>query len=100
MSKIKTELNGKVVVSTELSIGHHEIAAEMIADNMAKHGNYTLEEVNDREMVNVWIADAFSEGNEDYARMLQEALAKGSDIYTFTDHLGDFSQSIGEVIVY
>ena len=100
MSKIKTELNGKLVVSTELSMEQHEIATEMIADNMAKHGNYTLEEVSDREMVNVWIADAFSEGNQDYARMLQEALGKDGDIYTLTDHLGEFSQPISEVVVY
>jgi hypothetical protein len=100
MGKVKTELNGKVVVSTELSVEYHEIAAEMIADNMAKFGSYTLEEVTDREMVNVWIADAFSEGNTEYARMLQDALAKNADIYTLTDHLGEFSQPISEVVVY
>ena len=89
-----------MVVSTELSVEYHEIAAEMIADNMAKFGSYTLEEVTDREMVNVWIADAFSEGNTEYARMLQDALAKNADIYTLTDHLGEFSQPISEVVVY
>jgi hypothetical protein len=51
-------------------------------------------------MVNVWISDAFSEGNEDYARALQDGLAKGADIYTLEDSIGDFHQTIGEVIVY
>ena len=100
MSKIKTELNGKVVVSTELSVEQHEIAVEMIADNKAKHGNYTLEEVSDREMVNVWIADAHSEGNTEYAEFLRKALAESAELYTLTDHLGEFYQPIGEVAIF
>ena len=100
MSKIKTELNGKVVVSTELSVEQHEIAVEMIADNKDEHGNYTLEEVSDREMVNVWIADAHSEGNTEYAEFLRKALAENAELYTLTDHLGEFNQPIGEVAVY
>lgn len=51
-------------------------------------------------MVNIWIADAFSEGDEDYAHFLQNALAKEAEIYLLTDHLGEFSQPIGEVVIY
>ena len=47
-------------------------------------------------MVNVWIADAFSEGEEEYAHFLQKALADGVDLYTMKDEL----QSLGEVAIY
>ena len=96
----KTELtNGSVVVSCELSSGMHDIAADMIKDNMKRFGNYTLEEV-DTEMANVWIADAHSEGNEEYAEFLRKAIAESAELYTLTDHLGDFSQSLGEIAVF
>jgi hypothetical protein len=88
------------VVSCELTPEQHEYAVVIIKDNKRNAGGYTLEEVEDDEMVNVWIADAFSEGNDDYAHFLQNALAKGADIYTLTDHIGGFSQPIGEVAVY
>lgn len=96
----KTELtNGSVVVSCELSSGMHDIAADMIKDNVERFGNYTLEEV-DTEMANVWIADAHSEGNEEYAEFLRKAIAEDAELYTLTDHLGDFSQPLGEIAVY
>ena len=82
-----------------LSSGLENIAKQMVNDNMAKFGNYTLEEV-DGEMANVWIADAHSEGEEEYAEFLRNALAKSAELYTLTDHLGEFSQSIGEVAVF
>lgn len=100
MEKRKTTIADDLKVeSFGLSDGLHEIAVDMVRNNKRKVGNYTLEEV-DGEMANVWIADAHSEGEEDYAEMLSEAIAKGADIYTLTDHLGDFSQPIGEVVVY
>lgn len=82
-----------------LSSGLENIAKQMVNDNMAKFGNYTLEEV-DGEMANVWIADAHSEGEEEYAEFLRNALAKSAELYTLTDHLGEFSQPIGEVAVF
>lgn len=82
-----------------LSSDLENIAKQMVNDNMAKFGNYTLEEV-DGEMANVWIADAHSEGEEEYAEFLRNALAKSAELYTLTDHLGEFSQPIGEVAVF
>lgn len=82
-----------------LSNGLEDIAKQMVNDNMAKFGNYTLEEV-DGEIANVWIADAHSEGEEEYAEFLRNALAKSAELYTLTDHLGEFSQPIGEVAVF
>jgi hypothetical protein len=83
----------------DLSEEQHDIAVDMARNNKRRVGNYTLEEV-DSEMVNVWIADAHSEGEEEYAEFLREALAADAEIYTLTDHLGDFSQPIGEVAVW
>ena len=51
-------------------------------------------------MANVWIADAHSEGNTEYAEFLRKALAENAELYTLTDHLGEFSQPIGEVAVF
>ena len=82
-----------------LSKEQHEIAVDLVKNNKRKVGSYTLEEVDD-EMVNVWIADAHSEGEEEYAEFLREALAESAEILTLTDHLGEFSQPIGEVAVW
>lgn len=82
-----------------LTRNQHEIAVDLVKNNKRKVETYTLEEV-DEEMVNVWIADAHSEGDEEYAEFLRKALASGADIYMLTDHLGGFSQPIGEVVVY
>lgn len=83
----------------DLSEEQHDIAVEMVRKNQRKNGNYTLEEV-DSEMVNVWIADAHSEREEEYAEFLREALAENAELYTLNDNLGGFSQPIGEVAVY
>ena len=83
----------------DLSEEQHDIAVDMVKNNKRKVGNYTLEEV-DSELPNVWIADAHSEGNEDYAEFLRKALAESAELYTLTDHLGKFSQPIGEVAVF
>lgn len=98
--KRTTIVEGKVrVESFDLSREQHDMVVEMVKDDRIKKGNYTLEEV-DGEMVNIWIADAHSEGEDDYAEFLRKALASSSDLYTLTDHLGDFKQPIGEVAVY
>ena len=89
----------KEIKSFDLSTEQHEIAVDMVKNNKRKVGSYTLEEV-DGEMANVWIADAHSEGNTEYAEFLRKALAESAELYTLTDHLGEFSQPIGEVAVF
>lgn len=99
MRRIASLGNSYRVETYDLSEEQHDIAVDMARNNKRKVGNYTLEEV-DGEMVNVWIADAHSEGETEYAEFLREALAVNAEIYTLNDHLGDFSQPIGEVAVY
>jgi len=99
MKRITSLGNDYRVETFDLSEEQHDIAVEMVKGNQRKNGSYTLEEV-DSEMVNVWIADAHSEGETEYAEFLREALASRADLYTLTDHLGDFSQPIGEVAIY
>ena len=89
----------KEIKSFDLSTEQHEIAVGMVNNNKRKVGSYTLEEV-DGEIANVWIADAHSEGNAEYAEFLRKALAESAELYTLTAHLGDFSQPIGEVAVF
>lgn len=96
--KSKSSMN-KEIKSFDLSTEQHEIAVGMVNNNKRKVGSYTLEEV-DGEIANVWIADAHSEGNAEYAEFLRKALAESAELYTLTDHLGDFSQPIGEVAVF
>lgn len=83
----------------DLSNEQNNIAVDMVRNNKRKVGDYTLEEVDD-EMVNVWIENAHSDGEEDYAEFLRKALEEGAEILTLTEHLGGFSQPIGEVAVY
>ena len=89
----------KEIKSFDLSTEQHEIAVGMLNNNKRKVGSYTLEEV-DGEIANVWIADAHSEGNAEYAEFLRKALAENAELYTLTDHLGEFGQPIGEVAVF
>lgn len=98
-TELKDNVNYTRVETYDLSQEQHDIAVEMVTKNQPKNGNYTLEE-SDTEMVNVWIADAHSEGEEEYAEFLRNALAQSCDMYTLTDHLGEFSQPIGDVAVF
>lgn len=98
MRRITNFENYERVETFGLSEDQHNAAIELARSNKRKVGSYTLEEV-DSEMVNVWIADAFSEGETEYAEWLQKVLAVSADLYTLTDHLGEFSQPIGEVAV-
>ena len=91
--------NGTHIETFYLSEEQHNIAVDMVSNNKRKVGNYTLKEV-DGEMVNVWISDAHAEGDEEYAEFLRNALAKDAEVYSLTDHLGDFSQPIGDVAVF
>ena len=86
------------------TFGLHEYQHDMVVEHMVKEhrfniGGYRLDSV-DGEMVNVWIADAHSEGNEEYAEFLREALAANADLYTLKDTFSGFDQEIGEVAVY
>ena len=83
------------VETYDLSTEQHDIAVDILGNNKRKVGSYTLEEV-DGEMANVWIADAFSEGEEEYAHFLQKVIADGAELYTLKDEL----QSLGEVAIY
>ena len=94
-----TLLNGFNAYKIEtfgLTDEQHDIAVEMYKNNPFNLMQYDLKEVDDREMVNVWIADAHSEGNEEYAEFLRKALAEDANLYTFKDEW----QEIGEVAIY
>jgi uncharacterized NAD-dependent epimerase/dehydratase family protein len=91
----KTKLDNCEVVSCGLTKELHEIAVEMVKNNPFDLMQYDFEEV-DTEMANVWIADAFSDEEEEYAHFLQKAIADGADLYTMKDEL----QSLGEVAIY
>ena len=91
-----TKLDNCEVVSCGLTKELHDIAVEMVKNNPFDLMQYDLDKIEDTEMVNVWIADAFSEGEEEYAHFLQKALADGVDLYTMKDEL----QSLGEVAIY
>lgn len=99
MERITSIGNNSRVESFGLSEEQHNIVVEMVAGNQRNNGSYTLDEA-DGEMVNIWIADAHSEGEPEYAEFLRKALANSADIMTLVDHLGDFSQPIGEIAVY
>lgn len=99
MRRIASLRNEYRIETYDLSEEQHDIAVDMVRNNKRKSGNYTLEEV-DSEMVNVWIADAHSEGEEEYAEFLREALSVDAELLILTDHLGDASQPIGEVAVW
>lgn len=92
----RTKLDNCEVVSCGLTKEQHDIAVEMVKNNPFDLMQYDLDKIEDTEMVNVWIADAFSEGEEEYAHFLQKALADGVDLYTLKDEL----QSLGEVAIY
>ena len=72
------------------------IARDIYENNKRWSGNYTLEEV-DKETAEIWRDDT---DDEEYRTFLTEALEAGAEIYSLTDHLGDFSQPVGEMVVY
>ena len=95
----KTKLENCEVVTCGLTKEQHDIAVEMVENNSYNLMQYDFEDV-DTEMANVWIADAFSEGETEYAHFLQKAVGDGADLYTMTDSIGDFKQPLGEVALY
>lgn len=95
----KTLSDGRKVVMLGFTEDWKDITMKMLESNTEVFGNYSLEDT-DPEMVNVWISDAFSEGEDEYAHALQDGLAQCADIFTLDDGIGDFRQTLGEVIVY
>jgi hypothetical protein len=98
MEKIVTNYKGCEISTCGLNLYTHMAAVELVVENPILT-NYDFKDV-DREMVNVWISDAHSEGREEYAEFLRDALANGKDIYTLIEKLGDAHQEIGEVVLY
>ena len=96
---ITTIVDGTTYKTFGLTKELHDIAVKFLTENKRKIDNYTLEEL-DSETVNVWIADAHAEGQEDFAEFLRSANAHNGTVYTLKSHVGDFSQSIGELAVY
>ena len=100
MKRIATLGNSCRVETYDLSAELHDMVVnKMVKKHRFSVGGYRLD-TPDSEMINVWIADAHSEGNTEYAEFLREALAASADIYTLVDSMGGFDQEIGEVVVY
>jgi hypothetical protein len=91
----RTKLDNCEVVSFNLTEEQHNIAAEMVRNDPFDLMQYDLDEV-DTELANVWISDAHSEGNEEYAEFLRKAIANDANLYTLKDNL----QELGEVAIY
>lgn len=95
----RTKFENCEVVSCELTKEWHDTAVEMVKDNPFWLMSYDLQKA-DEEMANVWIADAHSEGREEYAEFLRKAIADGADIYTLMQGFGNHKQPLGEVVIY
>ena len=72
-----------------------EIAAELYEENKRMLGNLTLEKV-DEKTLEIWRDN--TDDNE-YQEFLNECIEERYEVYTLTDHLGGFSQAIGEFAV-
>ena len=79
-----------------LDANQEDIAKDIYENNKRKSGTYTLEEVDD-DTAEIWRDDT---DDDEYRAFLTDALEDGAEIFTLTDHLGGFSQPIGEVAVY
>ncbi len=90
------------VYSLGVTQQQHEIIMKILEGGFSRrYGNYTLQEV-DNDMVQTWIDNAREdpEPDQEYIEYLETAIENGGDVYTLEDWLGEFHQSIGEVIVY
>lgn len=104
MKRISTLENSCRIETYDLTEEQHDLAVDMVKNNKRVGGTYTLEEV-DADTLEYWIDDVAKEAEtdeerRDYFNFLTEAQLCDCDIYTLTDHLGEFSQPIGEVAVY
>ena len=99
MNKLVTILSEvSKVESFGLTQEQHDLAVRMIDQN-ENGGNYSLEEV-DPDMLACFIENAKEDNDKEYEEFLVNAKSHGADVYAFTDHLGDFSQELGDVAVY
>jgi hypothetical protein len=51
-------------------------------------------------MLDSFIENAKEDGDEEYLAFLTDARDLDAELYTLTDHLGDFSQPIGEIAIF
>lgn len=99
MCKLVTILSDvSKVESFGLTQEQHDLAVRMIYKN-EKGGNYSLEDV-DQDMLDCFIENAQEDNDKEYEEFLTNAKLHGADVYAFTDHLGDFSQALGDVAFY
>jgi hypothetical protein len=75
------------------------IARDLYENNKKYSGSYTLEEVDD-DMLDAFIENADADGDEDYLGFLTDVVECDAELYTLTDHLGGFSQPIGEIAIF
>ena len=99
MNKLVTILSEvSKVESFGLTQEQHDLAVRMI-DKNENGGNYSLEYV-DPDMLDCFIENAQEDNDKEYDEFLVNAKSHGADVYAVTDHLGDFSQELGDVAVY
>jgi len=99
-SRIKeTSFDNCKVVTCDISQELHERVVEMVKDNPFWLVSYDLEEV-DPEVANVWISDAYSDGDDEYVNFLRNTIIDGGTLYTLIERVGNFNQPLGEVAVY
>jgi hypothetical protein len=82
-----------------LTAEQKDVAVDLYENNKKYSGSYTLEEVDD-DMLDSFIENADAEGDEEYLAFLTDARDLDAELYTLTDHLGGFSQPIGEIAIF
>lgn len=95
MKKV-SELSDCRIESYDLSDEQHEMVVEMVKNGSYSRHHYTLDKA-DKEMVEDWISDT---DDVKYGEFLKKALNDYGEVYTLTYYFGDFSQPIGEVVIY
>ena len=99
MNKLVTILSEvSKVESFGLTQEQHDLAVRMI-DRNENGGNYSLIYA-EPDMLACFIENAQEDNDKEYEEFLVSAKSHGADVYAFTDHLGDFSQELGDVAVY
>ena len=99
MGKLVTILSEvSKVESFGLTQEQHDLAVRMI-DRNENGGNYSLIYA-EPDMLACFIENAQEDNDKEYEEFLVNAKSHGADVYAFTDHLGDFSQALGDVAVY
>ena len=96
----KTEINGKTVIVLGATKEINDIIVKMVKTDSDSFGNYVLEEA-DEEIPSIWLEEAENDSEPDmeYIEYMENAIEDGADIYTLEDYIGDFHQTICEVII-